>query len=84
MSITLDLPPHIETLLHQRAAATGQDIQHTALAVLTLGLSLKDDDFFAALAGIQQRLEDFEQGNFSSLDDFIAEQNQKHGLALES
>lgn len=83
MSITIELPPYIEELLHQRAAAAGQDIQHTALAVLTLGLSLKDDDFFAALEGIQQGLKDCEQGNFSSLDDFVAEQNQKHGLALE-
>ena len=83
MSITLDLPPHIEALLHQRAAATGQDLQHVALAVLTLGLSLKDDDFFAALEGIQLGLKDFEQGNFSSLEDFVAEQNQQHGLTLE-
>jgi hypothetical protein len=63
MSITLELPPHIEALLHQRAEATGQDIQHTALAVLTL--------------------KDFDQGHFSSLEAFIVEQNQKHGLALE-
>ena len=83
MSITLELPPHIEALLHQRAEATGQDIQHTALAVLTLGLSLKDDDFFAALEGIQQGLKDSDQGHFSSLEAFIVEQNQKHGLALE-
>jgi hypothetical protein len=83
VSITLNLPPHIEDLLRQRAAATGQDLQHTALAVLTLGLSLNDEDFFAALEGIQQGLKDFEQGNFSSLEDFVADQNQKHGFALE-
>lgn len=83
MSITLDLPPHIEALLHQRADAAGQDLQHMALAVLTLGLSLKDDDFFAALEGIQQGLNDFDQGHFSSLEDFVADQNQKNGLALE-
>lgn len=83
MSIILDLPPHIEALLHQRAAATGQDLQHTALAVLSLGLSLDDDDFFAALEGIQQGLNDFERGNFSSLEDFVADQNQRYGLALE-
>jgi hypothetical protein len=82
MAITLDLPPHIEALLYQRAAATGQDLQSTALAVLTLGLSLNDDDFFAALEGIQQGLDDFEQGKFSSLEDFVAEENQKYGLAL--
>lgn len=83
MSITLKLPPQVETLLRQRAEATGQDLHHIAVAVLTLGLSLEDDDFFAALEGIQQGLNDFEQGRFSSLEDFIAEQNQRHGLTLE-
>lgn len=83
MSITLNLPPQIEALLHQRAAALGQDIHHTVLAVLTLGLSLDDGDFFAALEGIQRGLDDFERGDCSSLEDFIAEQSQKHGLALE-
>ncbi|MFH7244415.1 MAG: hypothetical protein ACHWZW_16385 [Spirulina sp.] len=83
MSITLDLPPHIEALLHQRAAVTGQDLHHTALALLSLGLSLDDDDFFAALEGIQKGLDDFAQGEFSSLEDFVTEQNRKYGLALE-
>lgn len=30
MSITLDLPPKIETLLRQRAESTGQDISQMA------------------------------------------------------
>jgi predicted transcriptional regulator len=84
MSITLDLPPKIEALLQQRAKSTGQDISQMALAVLTLGLSLDDGDFFEALKGIQRGLDDFEQGEFSSLEDFIAEQNQKYGLSLEA
>ncbi|MDR9895307.1 hypothetical protein G7B40_012120 [Aetokthonos hydrillicola Thurmond2011] len=84
MSITLDLPPKIEALLRQRAESTGQDISQMALAVLTLGLSLDNQDFFEALKGIQQGLDDFEQGKFSSLEDFIAEQNQKYGLSLEA
>jgi predicted transcriptional regulator len=84
MSLTLELPPQVETLLRQRAEATGQDIQHIAVAVLTLGLSLNDEDFFAAIEGIQQGLDDFEQGRFSSFEDFIAEQNEKHGLSLEA
>lgn len=83
MSLTLELPPQVETLLRQRAEATGEDIQHIAVAVLTLGLSL-NEDFFAALEGIQQGLDDFEQGRFSSFEDFIAEQNEKHGLSLEA
>jgi hypothetical protein len=83
MSITLDLPPKLETLLRQRAETTGQDLSQFTLAVLTLGLSLDDDDFFDSIAGIQQGLDDFEQGQFSSLEDFVAEQNQKYGLTLQ-
>lgn len=83
MPITLDLPPKIEALLRQRAESTGQDISQIALAVLAFGLTLDDQDFFDALNGIQQGLNDFEQGQFSSLEEFIAEQNQKHGLSLE-
>ena len=77
MSITLDLPPKIEALLRQRAESTGQDISQMAIAILTLGLSLDGNDFFEALKGIQRGLDDFERGQFSSLEDFIAEQNQK-------
>jgi hypothetical protein len=83
MSITLDLPPQIETLLRQRAETTGQDIGQIAIAVLTWGLSLNDEDFFETLNGIQRGLDDFEQGQFSNLDDFVAQQNQKYGLTLE-
>ncbi|MCP2727933.1 hypothetical protein [Limnofasciculus baicalensis] len=83
MSITLDLPPKVEALLRQRAASTGQDISQMALALLTLGLSLDEQDFFEALKGIQRGLDDFDRGQFSSLEEFIAEQNQKYGLSLE-
>lgn len=84
MPITLDLPPKIEALLIQRTQSTGQDISQMAIAVLTLGLSLDDNDFFEALKGIQRGLDDVERGQFSSLEDFIAEQNQKYGLSLEA
>jgi predicted transcriptional regulator len=83
MSITLDLPPQLEALLRQRADITGQNLSQFALAALTLGLSLDDQDFFDSIAGIQRGLDDFEQGQFSSLEDFVAEQNQKYGLTLE-
>jgi hypothetical protein len=82
MPITLDLPPKIEALLIQRTQSTGQDISQMAIALLTLGLSLDDSDFFEALKGIQRGLDDFERGQFSSLEDFIAEQNQKYELSL--
>lgn len=83
MSITLDLPPQIEALLRQRAETTGQDIGKIAIAVMTLGLSLGDTDFFEAIEGIQRGLDDFEQGRFSSLEDFIAQQNQKYDITME-
>lgn len=84
MSITLDLPPKIEALLIQRAESAGQDISQMAIAALTLGLSLEDDDFFETLKGIQKGLDDFERGQFSSLEDFVREQNQKYGLSLKA
>ena len=84
MSITLDLPPNIEALLRQRAERSGQEMSKMALALLTLGLSLDDRDFVESITGIQQGLDDFEQGKFSSLEDFVIEQNQKYGLSLES
>jgi predicted transcriptional regulator len=83
MSITLDLPPQLEALLRQRADITGRNLSQFALAALTLGLSLDDQEFFDSIAGIQQGLDDFEQGQFSSLEDFVAEQNQKYGLTLQ-
>ena len=83
MFITLDLPPHIETLLRQRAEATGQDINSFTIAFLALGLSLVDEEFFGSTEDIQRGFNDFEQGRFSSLESFIAEQNQKYGLSLE-
>lgn len=83
MPITLNLPPKIEALLRQRAASTGQDISQVALAVLAFGLSFDDRDFFESLNGIQHGLDDCEQGQFSSLEEFVAEQNQKHGFSLK-
>ncbi|MFB2977699.1 hypothetical protein [Microseira sp. BLCC-F43] len=84
MSLTLTLPPKIEALLRQRAENTGQDLASIALAVLAFGLSFDESDFFEALEGIQRGLDDFEQGQFSSLEEFIAEQNRKYGLSLEA
>jgi predicted transcriptional regulator len=84
MTLTLNLPPDIETLLVQRAERTGQELSSLAIALLSVGLSSEGDDFFDAVAGIQRGLNDFEAGQFSSLEDFVAEQNQKYGLKLEA
>ena len=37
MTLTLDLPPQLETLLRQRAETTGQDVGQIANAVLSPG-----------------------------------------------
>jgi hypothetical protein len=84
MTLTLDLPQQLETLLRHRAETTGQDVGQFAIAVLTWGLNLNDPDFFETLNGIQRGLNDFEQGQHTSLEDFITEQNQKYGLTLEA
>lgn len=83
MTLTLDLPPQIESILQQKAESTGQDMHSLALAMLVCGLSADDRDFLEAVEGIQKGLDDFEQGRFSSFEDFIAEQNEKHGLSLK-
>jgi hypothetical protein len=84
MPLTLTLPPKIEALLRQRAEISGQDLATVALALLTVGLSLNGHDFLQSLEGIQNGLDDFEQGRFCSFDAFIAEQNQKYSLSLEA
>lgn len=83
MTLTLTLPPNIEALLQQRAEQTGQDVASIAVALLAYGLSFDEKDFFEALDGIQQGLDDFEQGRSSNLKDFVAEQNKKYGLSIE-
>ncbi|HIK30106.1 MAG TPA: hypothetical protein IGS17_09970 [Oscillatoriales cyanobacterium M59_W2019_021] len=84
MPLTLTLPPKIEALLRQRAESAGLDIASMALAILAFGLSFDERDFFEALEGIQRGLDDFDRGQFSSLEEFVAEQNRKYGLSLEA
>lgn len=84
MTLTLNLPPKIEALLRQRAENSGQDIASVALAILAFGLSFDESDFFEALEGIQRGLDDFDRGQFSTLEEFVVEQNRKYGLSLEA
>ena len=46
-----------------------------AIALLSIDLHSEGDDFLDAIYGVQRRLDNFEQGRFSSLEDFVAEQN---------
>lgn len=45
MTLTLSLPPDIETLLKQRAERSRQDLSSLAIALLSIGLSSEGDDF---------------------------------------
>lgn len=53
MSITLHLPPQIETLLHQRAKTTGKGVEQIAVDMLTQGLKVSNDDCCSALENAQ-------------------------------
>ena len=55
VSITLHLPPQIETLLRQRAKTTGKGVEQIAVDILTQGLKLSNDDFCSALENAQLR-----------------------------
>ncbi len=84
MTLTLQLPPELEALLRQRAERSGQDVDSMAIALLTFGLSFDDKDFSEALEGIQKGLDNFEQGQFFSFDEFVAEQERKRGISLRA
>lgn len=80
MPLTITLDPTTEAQLRAKAKDQGQDINTLAAQLLTALLTWEDQETQAAIAGIQQGLDDFEAGNFRSFDDFVAEQQQKHGL----
>ncbi len=84
MTLTLNLPSEVEALLLQRSQRLGVEVSSVAIALLALRLSAEDEDFLEAVDGIQRGLDDFEKGQFLSLDEFVAEQNQKYGLSLEA
>ena len=80
MAIVVSLSPELEARLREKAAQQGQDISFVAAELLENILDWELQDSEAAIQGIQQGLEDFEAGRFSSFDDFSDEQRLKYNL----
>jgi hypothetical protein len=81
MLLTITLDPITEAQLLAKAEDQGQDINTLATQLLTALLAWETQETEAAIAGIQQGLNDFESGNFRNFDDFVGEQQEKHGLS---
>lgn len=84
MSLTITLDPAIEAQLRTKAEENGQDINTLATQLLTALLTWEHQETEAAIAGIQQGLDDFDAGKFRDFNDFVAEQQEKYGLSAMS
>jgi predicted transcriptional regulator len=80
MSIVVTLSPELEEQLREKAVRQGQDINLVATELLASILEWETQDSAAAIAGIQQGLDEFEAGRFRSFDEYAAEQRQKYNL----
>jgi predicted transcriptional regulator len=81
VAIVISLSPELEAQLREKAVQQGQDISLTAAEILASALAWETQDSEEAIEGIQQGLDDFEAGRFSSFDDFAAEQRSKFNLS---
>ncbi len=79
MTIVITLSPELETLLLDRAAQQGQEV-NVASELLAGALEWQEQDSAEAIKGIRQGLDDFEIGRFRDFQDFAEEQRHKHGL----
>ncbi len=74
MSITINLTPELEARLREKATQQGQDISLVVTELLAKVLEWETADTEAAIKGIQQGLDDFENGRFRSFDEFAEAQ----------
>ncbi|MEM9276723.1 MAG: hypothetical protein AAGA80_27860 [Cyanobacteria bacterium P01_F01_bin.143] len=84
MTIVVNLSPKLESLLRDKAAQKGQDINLVASELLESILEWEIKDSEDAIKGIQKGLDDFEEGRSRSFDDFAEEQRQKYDLPTDS
>ena len=77
MAIVITLNSELETLLYDRAAQKGQDVNFLASELLASVLMWQEQDLEETIKGIQQGLNDFEVGQYRSFEDF-AEEKRKH------
>jgi predicted transcriptional regulator len=84
MAITITLSPELETLLLDRAAQQGQEVNLVASELLAGVLEWQEQDSAEAIKGIQQGLDDFEVGRFRDFQEFADEQRLKYNLPTDS
>ncbi len=84
MSIVITLSPELETLLLDRAARQGQEVNLVASELLADVLEWQEQDSTEAIEGIKQGLDDFEVGRFRDFQEFAAEQRLKYNLPTDS
>ncbi|MBD2387360.1 hypothetical protein [Cylindrospermum sp. FACHB-282] len=84
MTIVVSLSPELEARLRQKAVQQGQDVSLLAAELLTTVLEWEIQDSEEAIKGIQQGLDDFEAGRFSSFHEFAQEQRHKYNLPAGS
>jgi predicted transcriptional regulator len=84
MTIVITLSPELETLLLDRAARQGQEVNLVASELLAGVLEWQEQDSAEAIKGIQQGLDDFEAGRFRDFQEFAEEQRLKYNLPTDS
>jgi predicted transcriptional regulator len=84
MAIVITLSPELETLLLDRAARQGQEVNLVASELLADVLEWQEQDSAEAIEGIQRGLDDFEVGRFRNFQEFAEEQRLKYNLPPES
>ena len=76
MSIVINLTPELEVRLREKATQQGRDISLVVSELLARVLDWETTDTEEAIKGIQQGLDDFENGRFRSFDEFAEAQLQ--------
>jgi predicted transcriptional regulator len=84
MAIVVTLSPELETLLLDRAARQGQEVNLVASELLAGVLEWQEQDSAEAIKGIQRGLDDFEVGRFRDFQEFAEEQHLKYHLPADS
>jgi predicted transcriptional regulator len=84
MAVVITLSPELETLLLDRAARQGQEVNLVASELLAGALEWQEQDLVEAIEGIQRGLDDFEVGRFRNFQEFAEEQRLKYNLPTES
>jgi predicted transcriptional regulator len=84
MAIVITLSPELETLLLNRAARQGQEVNLVASELLAGVLEWQEQDSAEAIEGIQRGLDDFEAGRFRNFQEFAEEQRLKYSLPADS